>query len=172
MSRILTSLWDQALETKKALNLIRLIEENYLQCLPLRERVFFLDKILIKYFNGFDARCLPVKHFISNGIYSRELQVPAGFGLVGLIAKYSNIFTVLKGDVLLYDGTDAQRITGPYTFISKEGINRFGYMFTDATFMSSYKMPDPKETDVEKIKWQLLTDTYEKFDRFKLEMLI
>lgn len=74
---------------------------------------------------NFPCMELPLNHYFVNGVYAREIFIPAGVLVVGKIHLEETIFMILKGELLLYsnDGVVA-RLAAPTTFIAPRGVRR------------------------------------------------
>src|SRR5579862_5059934 len=57
----------------------------------------------------------PLRHYFVDGLYVREITIPAGCALVGYIHVYPCITTLSKGSILISDGERSMRLTAPYT---------------------------------------------------------
>jgi hypothetical protein len=91
-------------------------------------------------------------HF-ADGLYARELFIPAGVCLVGALHKTNHIFTVSQGECYAVTHEGKEHIVAPYTGQTKPGMKRVIYAVTD-TVWTTYHPTD--ETNPEKIAEQIL----------------
>jgi hypothetical protein len=100
-------------------------------------------------------------HYISHGLYVREIHVPKDVFIVGKIAKKETINIVSAGDLWVQTEEGLKRIKAPYTGISKAGIKRIGYSNEPTVWATAHAIG---ETDLEKIEQALWTENYDDFD--------
>jgi hypothetical protein len=91
-------------------------------------------------------------HF-ADGLYARELFIPAGVCLVGALHKTNHIFTVSQGECYAVTHEGKEHMVAPYTGQTKPGMKRVIYAVTD-TVWTTYHPTD--ETNPEKIAEQIL----------------
>ena len=91
-------------------------------------------------------------HF-ADGLYARELFIPAGVCLVGALHKTNHIFTVSQGECYAVTHEGKEHIVAPYTGQTRPGMKRVIYAVTD-TVWTTYHPTD--ETNPEKIAEQIL----------------
>ncbi len=91
-------------------------------------------------------------HF-ADGLYARELFIPAGVCLVGALHKTNHIFTVSQGECYAVTHEGKEHIVAPYTGQTRPGMKRVIYALTD-TVWTTYHPTD--ETNPEKIAEQIL----------------
>jgi hypothetical protein len=147
------------LDLKRNLNLSN--KEFRSQVVELEEKINNLDKE----FKIKPADC-PLKHLFSEGMYVREVTVPAGTLVIGKIHKHEHPAFLLKGEawvVTEYDGV--QKINGPCSFISPAGIKRAVYAKTELIWTTVHLNPDNKR-DLGKIEKEHIAINYEEFDKF------
>ena len=98
------------------------------------------------------------KHYFANGIYARELLMPAGSCVTGKIHKQEHICTISYGDVTVVTDEGTERYTGHSTFIGKPGSKRALYMHED-TMWTAYHRTD--KTTVEEAEAEVVTNDYQ-----------
>ena len=107
---------------------------------------------------------LPVRHYFCNGMYARELFIPAGIVLTGAIHKTEHL-CVMYGDIEIQSEDGGGRYTGYQTFVSKPGAKRLGYTFSDTYFTTFHPTP---LTDVDELEKVLLAKTYKEFEDYAI----
>jgi hypothetical protein len=100
----------------------------------------------------------PLVHYFSEGLYAREMTIPAGAMLTGKIHKTEHICVISKGDITFFDQNGgARRVKAPYTFVSKPGARRAGYAHEETVWTCFHVTP---ERDLEKLE-ELLIEKYD-----------
>ena len=107
----------------------------------------------------FEQLDLPVKHYFAPGIYMRELFIPAGTCLTGLIHRHEHL-NICTGDISVLTESGVKRLTGHHVILSQPGIKRVGYAHADTTWLTVHQRTDD-ETDIEKLEERYVTDSYE-----------
>lgn len=75
----------------------------------------------------------PVHHHC-NGVYIREIHIPAGTALVGEIHLTDQLNVVSKGSIRVATEDGVRTITAPSTFISPAGTKRAGFALEDTVW--------------------------------------
>lgn len=96
-----------------------------------------------------------VYHHFSDGLYARELHIPAGVCVGGALHKTRHMFVVQSGRCTFVSHEGKQDIEGPYMGETLPGTKRIIYAHTD-TIMIGFHVTDL--TDVDEIGRQILED--------------
>lgn len=97
-------------------------------------------------------------HYFADGVYLREMFMPAGSVVVGKIHRTKHLTIICNGTVQITTGRGVEQITGPAVFVSDAGAKKAIHAITDATLMN----PHPtKETDLEKIEQAFIAPSFE-----------
>lgn len=83
--------------------------------------------------------------YSADGVYAREIFIPAGTLLVGEIHLKAQINVVSQGAIRVVTETGVQDIVAPSTFVSPAGTKRAGYVLEDTvwtTFLATDKTDD------------------------------
>jgi len=127
-----------------------------------------LEKEMLKY-PQIEA---PVTHNFSDGVYVRELFIPADSWIMGKRHRYETCNILLKGKLSLYvgPGIPAKTIEAPLIFNSKPGVKKFAYAHTDTIFLNIHPTT---ETDVDKIEQEFIIseEEFEKLDYSEIKKL-
>jgi hypothetical protein len=100
----------------------------------------------------------PLKQHIDNGIYTREIFMPAGHLIISMIHKQSHPSFLLKGKVsYLTDQGLVETITAPHVIQTKEGAQRVLFIHEDTDWCCVYKT-DAKT--FEEAEADVYTDNY------------
>ena len=108
---------------------------------------------------------MKVTHHFSNGVYGRELFIPAGTIVVGEIHKHENMNVLSQGTLTVATEEGVKLLKAPYTVVSPPGTKRVGYAVTDCVWTCFHSVGE--ERDLEKIESQTIAKTYEELDESK-----
>lgn len=103
---------------------------------------------------------LPVRHFFANGLYGRELYVPAGVCAVGKIHKHEQITVVMGDCTMVTPGEEPVHIVGYHISSTPAGVKRAVYAHTD-TFITSFHPNPDNLRDMEKVEAFLIAPSFE-----------
>lgn len=100
----------------------------------------------------------PIAHHFSDGVYCREMFIPAGTVLTGKIHLTRHLSILLEGEISVMTENGIKRLRGPLVLESVAGMKRAGFAHTDTRWMTVHPT---RETDLEKLEAQLVTDTFD-----------
>jgi len=118
---------------------------------------------------GMEQVEMPVTHHQIEGVYMRELFIPAGTLLIGKIHNKENFSILASGTIRITNGTDSKIISAPHIMKDKPGIKRMGYAETDVVFINVLRTD---LTDIDEIEKKLVSDTFEQYEQQRLEVII
>jgi len=100
----------------------------------------------------------PVLHHFHDGIYIRELRMPAGIVAIGHIQRHPQMNVFVRGVVQMLnpDGTTTE-LVAPMTFVGSAG-RKVGYVIEDVIWQNIYPNPD-NERDIEVLEARWLEKT-------------
>lgn len=75
-------------------------------------------------------------HHFADGIYGRELFIPAGTVLTGKIHRHSTLNLLIQGDITVTTPEGMRRIQAPAVFVSEPGTKKAGYAHTDTIWVN------------------------------------
>ena len=120
------------------------------------------EHLLLSTFETIDA---PIRNFFTDGLYAREMSVPANSWITSKIHKTEFIFVVSKGKLIVsMDNGEEVEIEAPYTGISKTFSRRVAYVIEDCIWTTFHANPDNEteeqieERIIEKHDNNLLTE--------------
>jgi hypothetical protein len=86
---------------------------------------------------------LPIRHHFSQGIYARELTIPAGTLLTGSRHKAVNFHIVSEGEITVWgDGVPPEVIEAPFAIVAHPGARRIGYAHRNTVWTTILADPD------------------------------
>jgi|Deesub1362B_J571_1020462.scaffolds.fasta_scaffold11400_1 hypothetical protein len=92
----------------------------------------------------------PLFHVFADGVYSREIHIPAGHIIVGKIHRFESMVYVMKGKLLVADEFGIKMVTAPAQFVSKAGVQRIAYILEDTVWMDVHHTDKTTVTEAEK----------------------
>lgn len=103
---------------------------------------------------------IPTKHTFAKGLYSREIRVQAGVLLTSRIHLVENFYVISQGAMDVWvDGKGWERITAPYTGLTKPGTRRVAIIVEDIVWTTFHPMTD--ERDIDKVEAMIYADHYD-----------
>lgn len=96
---------------------------------------------------------LRITHHFADGIYGREMFIPAGTMLTGKIHRFSTLNLLLQGDITVTTPEGVKRIQAPAVFVSPPGCKKVGYAHTDTIWVNVHPT---KLTDVAAIEQKFI----------------
>jgi quercetin dioxygenase-like cupin family protein len=97
-------------------------------------------------------------HHFAEGLYARELHIPAGTILTGKIHKTEHINIVSKGRIIVWTEAGMKEVSAPFTMVSYPGTKRVGYALEDTIWTTIHAS---NEKDLVKLEEQLIAKTYD-----------
>ena len=107
--------------------------------------------------DNFDHIELEPEHYFADGLYARELFIPAGTTIVGKIHKTSYLNVLLKGKITISTDNGPETLEAPAIMVGSPNDKKGGYAHTDCVWLNIH---GTKETDLEKIENEVITKDY------------
>ncbi len=92
-------------------------------------------------------------HRFTDGVYSREITIPAGVSLVGAKHLTEHFYVISKGECVFSDNTSQEALSAPYHGTTSPGTKRAIYALTD-TIITTFHATN--ETDINKIESDII----------------
>lgn len=92
---------------------------------------------------------IPVQHYFSQGVYAREITIPAGVVLTGEIHKFTQLNILSKGRMQVYTEEGIREVEAPFTVVSPPGTKRIAHTLTECVWTTIH---GTEETDMEIIR--------------------
>lgn len=110
-----------------------------------------------------DNEICPLKHSFANGIYMREIRIPAGMVLTGKIHRHAHPNVLMEGEVLVVtEQNGLERLKGPMAMISEGKTKRALVALTDLHWITFHNVGD--ERDLQKIEQMIIAPTYKELE--------
>lgn len=109
------------------------------------------------------------RHYFAEGLYARELTIPAGTILTGKVHRAEHINVLSKGCITVWTEDGMKTLCAPATIVSRPGTKRIGLAHTETVWTTFHVNPtdrqDPEELEqllVEPLRPRLLEILKEK----------
>lgn len=110
---------------------------------------------------------LPVRHYFADGLYLREMFIPKGTLMTGIVHKFESMDIVSYGMMaVINEKGEASRIMAPCTIFSPPGIKKAGYALENTLWTSIHANPT-NERNIRILEETLFECTVEDLDRFE-----
>jgi hypothetical protein len=106
---------------------------------------------------------MPVTEYFSEGVYGREIFIPAGTIITGKIHKFNSLNVLVSGEIAVLTNEGMRRITPPFVEVSPPGTKRIAYAITDTRWLTVH---GTHETDSSKIEAQFIAQDEQEFIAF------
>jgi hypothetical protein len=115
-----------------------------------------------------DSAYCPLEHTFSDGIYVRQITIPAGCLVVGKIHKHEHPNFLLTGSARIATEDGYEELKAPCSMISKAGTKRVLYTITECVWTTIHLNPN-NTIDQEELDARNVVETYEEYDQYLLE---
>ncbi len=100
----------------------------------------------------------PLKHSFAEGLYIRELAVPAGILTVTRCHKFAHPAFLLKGELSVLEERGIRNVKAPAYFITPKGTKRIIYHHTEVILVTVHAT---NKTDIQEIEKELVGEDFE-----------
>lgn len=135
------------------------------QPLSARDRVGIIEAEMLKHEQ---IEC-PVRHYFSQGVYAREITIPAGTMLTGKIHKFEQLNILSAGEISVLTEDGMKRVSAPFTIVSPPGTKRIAFAHTACVWTTIH---GTDETDLEKIEAHYIAQTEQEYEVFAAQAKI
>lgn len=126
-----------------------------------RNAVLDIEEIIKNTYGAMKGNCFPLKHTFTDGIYTRQITMPAGAFLTSKIHKTSHPYFVLSGKVSVYTEDGMQNIEAPYSGITKAGTMRILHVLEETVWVTIHAT---NETNLDKIEDDIIAKSFNEID--------
>jgi hypothetical protein len=105
---------------------------------------------------GMPPAFLPIKHYFANGMYAREMTMPAGAIVTGAIHKTTHFCILSQGRVRVMSEDGIDEFVAPAIIISQPGTKRAIHALEDTVWTNIHAT---NETDLDKLVEELTEST-------------
>lgn len=121
-----------------------------------RQRLDYLEQELKK----LPQVPITTRHFFAHGLYAREIAIPKGTLLTGLIHTTEHLNIISKGDISVLTEQGPKRVQAPYTMVSPPGTKRAGYAHEDTVWTTIHANGENLQ-DIDQLEAVLIAPDYE-----------
>lgn len=108
----------------------------------MRQKVHRLEQALMKVPQ---VDC-PVRHHFAPGIYAREINIPAGTALVGVVHKVDNLVIVSQGRLRLVTDEGAREVSAGEVLLCRAGTKNAAVALEDTRWTNIMANPDNEQS--------------------------
>ncbi len=105
----------------------------------------------------FGTGACPVVHTFADGLYIRQITMPAGLLIVSKLHKTTHPYFIQRGECTVQSGSEKVLIKAPHWGITKAGTKRLLFIHTETVWVTVHAT---QETDLEKIEAQVIAVDY------------
>ena len=120
------------------------------------ERIEDLETEMLKH----DQVSIPVEHLFINGMYVRQIMIPAGTMLTGRVHKQDYVDVMISGSISVATPDGIKQLDGYNVLTGKAGRKRAGYAHEDTYWLTVHRT---SETESEGIEHKLTVMTLDEF---------
>ncbi len=129
-----------------------------------RNDIMALEEAIKQVDGAMIGNAFPLKHTFADGIYVREITIPAGIIMTGKIHKHDHPNFLLKGSVtVITEEGGEQLLVAPCSMISPKHTKRALYTHTECVWTTIHLNPS-NITDIDKLEKQIVVETYEELE--------
>lgn len=88
----------------------------------------------------------PVRNVFADGLYAREMTLPAGTVITGAVHKTEHITVISKGRVLVLRPEGPEEFAAPAIFISKPGVKNAVHALEDTVWTTFHPNADNEQS--------------------------
>jgi hypothetical protein len=128
--------------------------------LSVRDKIQALEVEMLKQPGVMVGDCCPLVHRFAEGLYIRQITVPAGLLSVTKIHKFSHVTVLEKGTITVIEESGPRQIVAPAMWITPAMTKRAIYHNTEVVLTTIHSNPD-NGTDIEKIEDRVIAKDFE-----------
>jgi hypothetical protein len=106
---------------------------------------------------------IPITNYFADGIYLRQMEMPADTVVVGAIHNHLHAWFLLTGRVLINNNGEIIEHIAPCFTISKPGAKRLIYALEDSIFVNVHKNPSNTQ-DLKELEKEIVSMTIDEFN--------
>lgn len=106
---------------------------------------------------------MPVTEYFSEGVYGREIFIPAGTVITGKIHKFRSLNVLISGEIAVLTNEGMKIVSPPFVEVAAPGTKRIAYAITDTRWLTVH---GTHETDTAKIEAEFIAQDEQEFLAF------
>ena len=108
----------------------------------------------------------PVEHSFGDGIYKREIFMPAGTLIISKIHKHRHPYFVMQGSALVSTDKGVIYVSAPYHGMTERGTKRALYIIEDSIWITTHSV---SSKDLDDIEEEIIAKDFESFDAIEYD---
>lgn len=146
------------------------VQDNALTKEDVRDYILYVEEEASKLEGVQFGNVLPLVHNFAQGLYTREIFIPAYNTVIGKIHKDSHAVFFLQGemDVITEEG-GLQHLIAPCYFIAPAGVKRLAKTTADCRWVTVHANPSNSQ-DQEFLEDFIISKSYEEFEAYKNQL--
>lgn len=140
------------------MNNITELEQISLDTIP-KEKILAFEKAFSKVPGVMFGDCFPLEHSFADGLYIREIRVPAGSLVVTKLFKQTHATFLMKGEVSVVTESGIVRMKAPCQLITKKGTKRVIFVHEDVVWTTVHANPGDSK-DLQLIESRVIAKNY------------
>ena len=145
-----------------------LVNQEFIDKITQLEKLMLeCDDPAIEKFEDGTSEIFPLTHSFSEGIYVREMFLPAGSFMIGKIHKFDHTIFLLKGKILVATEEGTVCLTAPCYIQSPAGAKRAGYVLEDTLWVNVHANPSNTH-DIKTLEDSYVCASYSDYNEYKL----
>lgn len=132
-----------------------------------RDFIFALEESLSRQPHAMvgDNPNTPVEHIFCEGMYVRDICIPAGILLTGKIHKHEHPNFLLSGSVaMITEDGGLVYMSAPQSIVSEAGCKRAIYTFTDTRWATVHLNPNGHTKPCEELEGEIIAKDYKELE--------
>lgn len=111
-----------------------------------------------------DSPNCPLTHEFTDGIYVREMFLPAGTYISGEIHKFEHFVELLEGEIIVLTEFGYKHLKAPLRFKSQPGVKRVAYVVSDCVWSTIHANKN-NEKNLNKLKEHHIAKDFIEYDK-------
>lgn len=112
-----------------------------------------------------DSNLCPVKHTFSDGLYIRQISIPAGVCIVGKIHFHQHPVFLMEGEIYVVTEFGKQHFKAPHYFVSPPGVKRAAFASENTVWVTVHVNPTNTQNEIE-LEKMIIAEDFSKYDRY------
>jgi hypothetical protein len=113
----------------------------------------------------------PVKHYFADGVYAREIFLPAGTVIIGKIHKHAHMNVISQGKCTVITEFGIENIEAPHSFLSKAGTKRVVLTVEDVIWTTFHGVTEEQCGNLDTIEDRVICKNYDEYDEFAQQLI-
>lgn len=145
-----------------------LVNQEFIDKITKLERLMLeSDNPMLEKFADGTSEIFPLTHSFSEGIYVREMFLPADSFMIGKIHKFDHTIFLLKGKVLVSTEEGVVGLTAPCYLQCPSGTKRAVYILEDTLWINVHANPSNTQ-DIKTLEDSYVCSSYGDYNKYKL----